>query len=160
MACYAPLIGYYSDEVTKNGKRGLTFSPRASFSGLPLKIACGQCIGCRLERSRQWAVRCVHENKMHDVSSFVTLTYDNDYLPSGGTLVKRDLQLFMKRLRRSRDEKIRFYACGEYGDATQRPHYHLLLFGCGFSDQRLRSRSRSGDMDYYDSEQLRAVWPQ
>lgn len=158
MPCYAPLIAYYGAELTKNGKRGLVFDSRASFSGLPVKIACGQCIGCRLERSRQWAVRCVHENKMHDVSCFVTLTYDDDHLPNGGTLVKRDLQLFMKRLRKSRDEKIRFYACGEYGDRTNRPHYHLLLFGCHFPDRRLRKRSAGGN-DCYDSAELAGLWP-
>lgn len=158
MPCFAPLIAYYGAELTKNGKRGLVFDSRASFSGLPVKIACGQCVGCRLERSRQWAVRCVHENKMHDVSWFVTLTYDDDHLPQGGTLVKRDLQLFMKRLRKARNEKIRFYACGEYGDRTQRPHYHLLLFGVDFPDRRLRKRSASG-YDYYDSAELRKLWP-
>lgn len=158
MACYAPLIGYYAEELTKNGKRGLTFSPRASFSGLPVKIACGQCIGCRLEKSRQWAVRCVHESKCHTVNSFVTLTYDDDHLPEGGTLVKRDLQLFMKRLRKSfSDERIRFYACGEYGERTNRPHYHLLLFNCWFGDSRLREKSRAG-MDYYSSSRLEEIW--
>lgn len=158
MPCYAPLIAYYSAEVNPSGKRGLTFDSRASFSGLPIKIACGQCVGCRLEKSRQWAVRCMHENKMHEVSSFVTLTYDDEHLPAGGTLVKRDLQLFMKRLRKARDEKIRFYACGEYGDRTNRPHYHLLLFNCGFADRRLRKRSAGGH-DCYDSAELRELWP-
>lgn len=159
MPCFAPLIAYYAAEPNeKTGKRGLVFNPTASFSGLPMKISCGQCVGCRLEKSRQWAVRCVHENKMHAVSSFVTLTYDDDHLPKDGSLVKRDLQLFMKRMRKARDEKIRFFACGEYGDRTNRPHYHLLLFNCWFPDRRLRKRSAGGH-DCYDSAELRSLWP-
>lgn len=158
MACYSPLIGYYSAERTKSGKRGIVFSPPLSFSGLPLKLPCGQCVGCRLEKSRQWAVRCLHENKMHETSCFVTLTYSDDYLPDGGTLVKRDLQLFMKRLRKSRHEKVRFYACGEYGETTFRPHYHLLLFGIDFPDKRLCKRDARG-LEYFSSAELGEVWP-
>lgn len=101
----------------------------------------------------------MHENKMHDVSAFITLTYDDDHLPEGGSLVKRDFQLFMKRLRKARDEKVRFYACGEYGEKSGRPHYHALIFGTGFPDMRLRRKSRSGEMEYFDSGELRSLWP-
>lgn len=152
------MIGYYSEELTKNGKRGIVFSPTASHSGLPLKLPCGQCVGCRLEKSRQWAVRCVHESKMHDENVFVTLTYDDDNLPAGRSLVKRDLQLFMKRLRKSRPEKVRFYACGEYGDVTERPHYHILLFGTDFPDKKKYKENPSGGY-LYDSSELRELWP-
>lgn len=157
MPCYYPLTGYYSRDKNPSGKRSLVFSIGAAFSPVPVKVPCGQCIGCRLERSRQWAIRCVHEAQMWPVNSFVTLTYDDDNLPPGGTLVKRDLQLFMKRLRRDRDERVRFYGCGEYGEITRRPHYHVILFNCGFRDQKLFKRS--GDAGYYTSDELRNLWP-
>lgn len=71
-------------------------------------------------------LECLH----HDGSSFVTLTYDDDHLPEGGTLVPRDPQLFIKRLRKLvHPIKLRYYLVGEYGDRTFRPHYHLALFG-------------------------------
>lgn len=157
MPCFYPLIAYLSADLTASGKRQVVFSPTASFTGLPMKLPCGQCVGCRLERSRQWAVRCLHENKCHDRSVFLTLTYDDDHLPDGGTLIKRDLQLFMKRLRKSRFEKVRFYACGEYGETTFRPHYHVLLFGTDFPDKRFYKDSPAGE-PLYRSCELDSLW--
>jgi hypothetical protein len=157
MACFSPLVGYYSSQVGKSGKRGITFVRSASFSGVPIKLPCGQCVGCRLERSRQWAMRCMHEKRLHEHNAFVTLTYDNEHLPLGGTLVKRDLQLFMKRLRKERGPGVRFYACGEYGDVNFRPHYHVLLFNCRFPDRLRYSQNRRGEV-YYTSQELRSIW--
>lgn len=122
------------------------------------KVPCGQCVGCRLERSRQWAARCVHEASLYDANCFVTLTYSDDFLPQGGTLVLRDLQLFMKRLRKRFGSKIRFYACGEYGDLSRRPHYHLCLFNFRPDDLVLFKRSKSGD-SLFISDALSRVWP-
>lgn len=158
MPCYGPLTAYYGKKVNPSGKRPLVFDPRAAHDGLPIKLPCGRCIGCRLEKSRQWAVRCMHEAKMHNHSAFVTLTYRDDKIPPGGTLVKRDLQLFMKRLRKSYDRQIRFYACGEYGDTTQRPHYHLLLFNVLFDDRKRMATGKTGD-PLYTSERLSRLWP-
>lgn len=157
MPCYAPLTAYYSKEVGPSGKRGITFSRDASFSGVAMKLPCGQCVGCRLEKSRQWAMRCMHEKQMHDTSCFLTLTYDDEHLPAGGTLVKRHLQLFMKRLRKERGDGIRFYACGEYGETTFRPHYHILLFNCDFRDKRFFKNARGGDK-LYTSASLERLW--
>lgn len=159
MPCFAPITAFYGTEKGKTGKRQIVFNHQSAFSGVPLKLPCGQCIGCRLEKSRQWAMRCVHENRMHEESCFLTLTYDDKCLPKGNTLVKRDLQLFMKRLRKAyADKVIRFYACGEYGETTLRPHYHLLLFGVRFEDQKLYKRSKSGE-HIYTSEIVRRLWP-
>ena len=158
MPCFGPLTAYYSAEVGKSGKRGITFDRKASHSGVKLMVPCGQCVGCRLERSRQWAMRCLHEKRLHRESCFVTLTYDNEHLPPGGTLVKRDLQLFMKRLRKLKGAGIRFYACGEYGERNARPHYHALLFNCGFTDKKRFSENGRGEV-YYVSDQLHDVWP-
>lgn len=157
MPCYGPLTGYYGKErhpVT--GRRSLVFDKRQSFSGVPIVIPCGQCIGCKLERSRQWAMRCMHEKRMHVDSAFLTMTYDNKHLPEGASLVKRDLQLFMKRLRKVRPSGLRFYACGEYGETTFRPHYHVLLFNTSFPDRRYWKQA--GDNPLYASAELNGLW--
>lgn len=135
MPCYGPLAAYYpkSDAPTKR----LVFKKADSETGIAIMVPCGKCIGCKLEHSRQWAIRCMHEKRMHTHSAFLTLTYSNDRLPRGGTLLKRDLQLFMKRYRKIAGNGVRFFACGEYGEKTNRPHYHVLLLNTDFMDRRL-----------------------
>ncbi len=109
---------------------------RSDACGFKQVVSCGQCIGCRLERSRQWAIRIMHEADMHDDNSFITLTYSPEKLPSGGTLVLWHFQDFMKRLRgRLAPRKIRFFHCGEYGEKFSRPHYHAIIFGYSFPDK-------------------------
>lgn len=127
---------------------------------LPVVISCGQCIGCRLERSRQWAVRGLHEAQCHDFSSFVTLTYDDEFIPVDHSLRYVDFQLFMKRLRARYCERqrIRFFMCGEYGEVTSRPHYHACLFGVHFDDRVHFKRMRSG-FSIYTSKILSELWP-
>lgn len=124
-------------------------------------LPCGRCVGCRLERSRQVATRCMHENQMHEVSSFVTLTYDHRFLPLWGSLHYPDFQSFMKRLNyyhnRDHDKSVRFYMCGEYGEEGGRPHYHALLFGCAFKDQRRHKRNKEGQW-LFVSETLDRIW--
>lgn len=109
-----------------------------------VKIPCKMCIGCRIERQEMWAVRCFAESKMHERNCFITLTYDDENLPTGGSLSYRDFQLFMKRLRRrNAGTPIRFFMAGEYGEALSRPHYHALLFGFDFDDAVPVSSMRS-----------------
>lgn len=91
----------------------------------PLQLPCGKCLACRMDKARDWAIRCQLELQEHQTASFTTLTYDDQYLPP--TLQKRDLQLFLKRMRKG--GKLRFFASGEYGDTTYRPHYHAILYG-------------------------------
>ncbi|AXH76471.1 MAG: replication initiator protein [Microviridae sp.] len=111
-----------------------------------------------MEKARQWGLRCLHEKKMHAHNAYVTLTYNDECLPPGGTLVVRDVQLFMKRLRKSREpEKVRFFCGGEYGDANKRPHYHALLFNCRFPDARLWTQNKRGE-SLYVSDELAALW--
>lgn len=125
---------------------------------MPLTIPCGQCIGCRLERSRQWATRCLHEASLYDANCFVTLTYDEVHIPPLGGLRKRDFQLFMKRLREYYSgSRIRFFHCGEYGSTSKRPHYHCLLFGFDFPDKRPWSIRRG--LPVWRSEVLEKLWP-
>jgi hypothetical protein len=81
-------------------------------------------------RANSWSVRLSDENRLHDYATFLTLTYNDENLPENQSLGKRDLQLFLKRLRKAlHPTKIRYYACGEYGSHTYRPHYHLIIFG-------------------------------
>lgn len=152
MACLGPLTAYRSKDVNASGKRSLVFDKKASHTGIAVQIPCGQCIGCRLQHSLDWAVRCMHEKSSHEVSSFITLTYNDKNLPEDGSLDYRHFQLFMKRLREKSDFKFKFYMCGEYGETTNRPHYHALLFGCDFSDREFYKRTRNGDR--LDTSQL------
>ena len=76
------------------------FNKRDGYEDKPQSIACGQCQGCRLERSRQWAVRCLHESKLHADNCFLTLTYSEEHLPRDGSLHIKHVQDFLKRLRK------------------------------------------------------------
>lgn len=94
------------------------------------EVPCGRCIGCRIARARELATRCVHEAAYWPGSAFTTLTYRDEDLPANASLDKAEFTRFLKRLRKSLgDRRIRYYGCGEYGERTGRPHYHVLLFG-------------------------------
>lgn len=97
-------------------------------------VPCGKCVGCRIAHAREWSVRMWHEATSWDKVVFVTLTYDDDHVPYRGTLMKGDLQDFFKRLR-IRSDPLKYYACGEYGENTSRPHYHAIIFGRGPEDR-------------------------
>lgn len=102
------------------------------------RVPCGRCINCRVNRGQSWSERLIRELEYWPDARFITLTYDDNYLPERGTLIPRDLSLFNKRLRKSlRQRKIRYYAVGEYGDRKGRPHYHGIYFGLGLSDYKL-----------------------
>lgn len=109
-------------------------------TGRWIEVPCGMCMACRLSKSREWSIRLKDELATWKAASFVTLTYDDAHVPtlpcSHFTLVKSDLQKFFKRLRKDLDSetKIKYYACGEYGDTFKRPHYHCIIFGLGPSD--------------------------
>lgn len=148
MPCFRPLQAYRTDL----GK--IVFTDRGSHRALTLP--CGQCVGCRLERSRQWAVRCMHESQMHEFNSFVTLTYNEDTIPHDFSLNYRHFQLFMKRLRKD-FPRVRFYMCGEYGETYHRPHYHACLFGIRFLDLKPWRKSSAG-FQLYRSDRLEALW--
>lgn len=156
MPCYFPLQGYRARHVNESGKRSIVFSLKSGFHDLKVELPCGQCIGCRLERSRQWAIRCVHEASLHEDNCFITLTYDNAHLPSDGSLNVRHFQLFMKRLRKRFGDGIRFFHCGEYGSSFGRPHYHAILFNFDFSDKVLWKVSNGQKL--FRSSSLESLW--
>lgn len=159
MPCYRPLIGYRSKDRNQSGKRSIVFNPAKALGPGRVKLPCGQCIHCRLERSRQWAIRCVHESKLHPQNSFITLTYSDKNLPPNSSLQLSDFQKFLKRLRKKiSPQKLRFFHCGEYGENLGRPHYHALLFGFDFEDKYPFKQSRNGEI-YYRSPTLEELWP-
>lgn len=99
----------------------------------------------------------MHESECHDRNVFVTLTYDEDHLPSDGSLDREAFPLFMKRLRKSIEPaKVRYFHCGEYGDSGGRPHYHALLFGYDAPDKR--RVARSSEYPYWTSVELERLW--
>lgn len=160
MPCTSPLHAYAPAPAPEGGSksklfadgparsRKLVFSASKSYQGArAITVPCGQCLGCLLDRSREWAVRAVHEASQHEHNYFVTLTYDDEHLPADRSVSLRELQLFKKRLRNN-EGAFRYLSCGEYGDTTLRPHYHTILFGLPLSDLRPWSKSNSGEMLY------------
>lgn len=122
-------------------------------NGQEVKLPCGQCIGCRVQKAKEWALRCVHEASLHEENCFITLTYDDEHLPSPPSVNVGHFQKFIKRLRkRIAPKRIRYFHCGEYGERLRRPHYHALLFGYDFAD-----RQDAGD-GVFVSEILENVW--
>lgn len=182
MACYHPLFALPDINprtnrpyLTENGKPRLRVFGASANIDLNdpelIRIPCGRCIGCRLEYSRQWANRCLLELEYHKEACFVTLTYDDDHVPISRypdpatgealpclTLRKRDFQLFMKRFRKALgDVQIRFFAAGEYGRQTFRPHYHAIIFGWKPKDLIFYKQSEAGFM-YYNSPFMDKIW--
>lgn len=158
MPCYFPLRGYKEPFPSgKNGKHRIVFTKRLDDSVRQVEVPCGQCIGCRLERSRKWAARCINEASLYDDNCFITLTYSQEYLPVHGSLVPEHLTLFMKRLRKMYGEGIKFFACGEYGEKFSRPHYHACLFNHDFKDRKLLTVRNN--VNLYTSDSLSKLWP-
>lgn len=157
MACYHPVQAHYAG-LNTNGKKLIKFGLPKHSNQESLVLPCGQCIGCRLERSRQWAVRCVHEASLHKENSFITLTYAPEHLPEDGSLDKRHFTLFMKKLRfKIAPIKVRYFMCGEYGEQLARPHFHICLFGYDFPDKTLWKITNTGER-LYSSEALSKIW--
>lgn len=107
-----------------------------------MKVPCGRCAGCRVNRAEDWTCRLTWESDEWSVSSFVTLTYSDEQLPSDQSLDRRVLQLFFKRLRKS-GLSFRYFACGEYGERFGRPHFHVIFFGLGKQHEQLLQDSWS-----------------
>lgn len=124
----------------------------------PLEIPCGCCVGCRMSHAKEWSVRCALEREYYDQDEcfFLTLTYDARHLPKDGQLCKTDLQKFWKRLRRA-GYRFRYFACGEYGETYQRPHYHAIVFGLKVDDLRFyRLSDRMSAL--YVSRSIQDIW--
>ncbi|WNK12905.1 MAG: replication initiator protein [Microvirus sp.] len=170
MPCYFPIQGWKARSLNGNGKRPIVFDQKHGYIDMPVSIACGQCTGCRLERSRQWALRCMHEAKFHTEKMYVTLTYNDQHLPLGGTLIKNHFQNFMKRLRQEfnprykkdfigprQKKNIRYFQCGEYGEQLGRPHYHAIIFGVDMPDKKAYKKNAQGHT-LFKSALLESLW--
>lgn len=177
MTCYHPIRALIVG-VTDNGKKKLKFVSKDYDNEINGKqiwpetlLPCGKCIGCTVDRSRQWATRMMLELRYHEKACFITLTYNDENLPKSSyvdsngeikdsfTLVKADFQKFMKRLRKFYQPKeIRYFACGEYGGKTHRPHYHAILFGIDFAEDRQIHSFNDGYVNYR-SDTLERIWP-
>lgn len=109
-------------------------------------VPCGKCMACRVQRTSEWSLRLMQESDYYDDNAFVTLTYDDDHLPADLGLHKDALQSFFKRLRYylPDDMRIKYYACGEYGDRYGRPHYHAIVFGVAPSDPAISASWQDG----------------
>lgn len=134
-----------------------------------IEVPCGKCVGCRERQAKEWTDRILMELETAESAYFVTLTYDDQYLnyigytdPVDGvvedipTLNYRDVQLFLKQLRNT-GQKIRYFAAGEYGKKSQRPHYHLIVFNLKLDDLKPYKVNFEGDM-MYTSEYINKLW--
>ena len=159
MPCYKPLQRF----VGVSGKAG--FVKKGERIPLDLSqveeittVPCRQCIGCRTRKKLDWSLRMCHELQARQGrGAFLTLTYDEDHVPSDMGLVKKDLQDFNKRLRKKLSPlTYKYFACGEYGDKYLRPHYHMAIFGYDFPDKQKTRRVKGND--YFRSELLDKAW--
>ena len=154
MPCYAPMLAFQNRFV----KEPLRFVGRKHYriedgsdpyrseyyqnlikndKFVPICLPCGRCIHCRLQNSKEKAIRAVHESTLYRENCFVTLTYNPKSVPSDGSIRPRDMQLFIKRLRRYFPKiKFKTFGCAEYGEKLSRPHYHLCIFGLDFADKK------------------------
>lgn len=176
MTCYHPIKAFI---VEDNGhEKKYHFEPctteRIVYKGQAISkhimIPCGKCIGCQCDRSREWANRIMLELKYCEKACFITLTYNDDYVPTSEyvtddgeileskTLRKEQLQKFFKRLRKQiAPTKVRYFACGEYGSQHQRPHYHVILFGYDFPDKEIMATTKEGYIQWR-SPLLERIW--
>lgn len=166
MTCFKPITGFRSSKPNENGKYPIIFKAKNACIDQPVTLPCGRCIGCKLQKSKQWAARCVHESQQYINNTFITLTYNKDSLPHNGTLIVKHYQQFMKRLRQekkrhperffSEGEKIKFFHCGEYGENLGRPHYHAIIFNLEFADKK-HYKTQNGNK-LYTSQTLERLW--
>lgn len=182
MACDSPLKGYKDKDTG-----GITFR-RENSVGEKMEVGCGQCLGCRLDYSRMWAMRISHESSLHEFSGgncFITLTYRSPwectpnqfknglYVPEDFSLNDRHMVLFLKRLRRAfPNNKVRYFYAGEYGK-TCKHGFNLDVIKCGscncgrphyhvclfgLSFDDLEAYHTDGAITRYTSPTLERIW--
>lgn len=134
----------------------MCFNPRY-IKRLGFSVPCGKCFECLQKQAKEWQFRLVQESKRYEHNSMITLTYNEENLPTDASVSRRDLQLFMKRLRKQIKTKIKFFACGEYGSKGFRPHYHAIIFGYDFDDKQKFCFDKKGTQ-LYRSKLLEKVW--
>lgn len=149
MPCYRPIVAF---KPVDGGP--VIFSEKKDHQ--QIELPCGKCIGCRIRKREEWAVRIYAESKMHGVNWFATMTYDDVHIPRDYGLNYADVQQLNKNLRK-KFGAFRFFVAGEYGDKFGRPHYHAIYFGLDLPDVR-KCNSVYADHDLYQSEQFESSW--
>lgn len=155
MSCFHPKIVY-----ERIGGGPLVWNPEKEPDecGAQIKIACGKCIGCMLDRANDWATRCWCQTQNNIECCFITLTYNDEHLPENSYLEIKDEQDFWKRLRYyKKDCKIKYFGCGEYGPKTYRPHWHFCVWGYRPTDLKFYKYNHNGDK-LYTSKELKNIW--
>lgn len=122
-----------------------------------LVLPCGACYECKSKRASEWAMRCRHEIGSHDENCFLTLTYDDENLPSE-LICKEYFQKFMKRLRKLTKTKLKYIVSHEYGGRTGRPHHHAIIFGWTPPSQDYLMKAPSGE-PLFTSKTVDKLWP-
>lgn len=197
MPCYKPKIRVEYQNVYKTAKDGHQYKKGVVMSADDYekfnkinnelvkiqRIPCGNCIGCRLDYSKQWATRCMLEAKNSENNWFLTLTYDNENIPMKseimnketgeifyndgswtGTLQPEDMTKFIKRLRKHwkyhyNVDEIRYFYCGEYGGQTGRPHYHMIVFGLPIEkDDLIFKFANENYQPIYECPKIAKIW--
>lgn len=171
MACYHPIPIHQDRPGAKvtlwpRSTKGRTTDLNTGAYNETGAIPCGTCIGCKSARAHHWAVRCQHEAEQYTNSIFLTLTYDDDHLPTAGYLDALAFQKFLKRARKraqshpddlgcDQSRRLRYFGCGEYGETNGRPHYHAIIFNC---KPPLHDSYRVGK-DIFESNVFTELWP-
>lgn len=171
MQCIHPLYAIDYHKVKANGKKTIrilrsdeiarfkTYDDLINYYGRDnvIKLPCGKCDACKKNYAQQWAVRCTLEAKEYLNNIFLTLTYEDEFLPSGDLdQFKKDFTDFIKAIRND-GHKIRYFGCGEYGSKTEREHHHLILFNFKPADAKYFSTGSNGG-HYFTSEYISKLW--
>ena len=153
MTCFFPIPAWKAAKLNpETNKRSLVFHPARS-NGEKVEIPCGRCTGCAADRAKDWATRMYNESTLHERNAFLTLTYNDQHLPFDNKLRKSDMQDFIRSLR-DRGNKLRYFACGEYGGRFHRPHYHAVIFGMDF----LSANSEPCGEGLYVTPEVTDIW--
>lgn len=172
MTCYHPLLLRRS-LIHHNTKTGKLYSKVVSRNVDPMTlctdnqfveyipIPCGRCIGCRIDKARDWSVRIMCESMTSLTSYFLTLTYDDEHLTDDLSLNKEHVREFIKDLRNSQNYKygitnIRHLTAGEYGTVSGRAHYHMILFNSNIPDLKVWKVSKGNVL--YTSDYINSLW--
>lgn len=150
MGCFYPRDAWKARRLNESGKRSLVFNRSSGYADMSVQVPCGKCDGCYADRALTWAIRMHQEASLHSVNSFLTLTYTDENCPA--KVDKKTLQNFFKRLRH--EYKLRYYACGEYGEKTGRPHYHAVIFGQDFRE----GKTVQINEQLYSNFRLSEIW--
>lgn len=148
-------VRYYKDLYSNTENGGYMFEKMVS-------VPCGSCRECLTQNSRSWAFRIMKEAQQHEDNWFITFTYDDKHIPKNGMLDVKAISEFNKKLkvylsRKGLKSDFRFYAVGEYGGQTARPHYHVIYFGLDIPDLKFICKSSKGHL-VFDSEVIKNVW--